>query len=76
VDLLVVDPDHDVNRVTDALLEELIRSARNKGCSVIEAALSGDPAERTRWEHHGFVETGPRSERQLAVVGATTSRNR
>ena len=76
VDLLVVDPDHEVNRVTDALLEELIRSARNKGCSVIEAALPDDPATRTRWEHHGFVESGPRTERQVAVVGATTSRNR
>ena len=66
----------DANRVTDALLEELIRSARNKGCSVIEAAMSGDPAERTRWERHGFVVSGPRTERQVAVVGATTSRNR
>jgi GNAT superfamily N-acetyltransferase len=77
VDLLVVDPDHDADRVTDALLEELIRSARNKGCSVIEAALPGNPEERTRWEHHGFIESGPRVERQVAVVGApTTSRSR
>ena len=30
---LVVDPDHDADRVTDALLEEILRSARNKGCS-------------------------------------------
>ena len=35
VDLLVVDPDHDVERITDALIEEVIRSARNKGCSVV-----------------------------------------
>src|SRR4029079_18203445 len=33
-DLLVVDPDHDIDRVTDALIEEVIRSAQNKGCSV------------------------------------------
>jgi GNAT superfamily N-acetyltransferase len=76
VDLLVVDPDHDVNRVTDALLEELIRSARNKGCSVIEAALPDDPAARTRWEQHGFIESGPHMERPVAVVGTTTSRTR
>ena len=50
VDLLVVDPDHDADRVTDALLEEILRSARNKGCTVVEAALSDDPAERTRLE--------------------------
>jgi GNAT superfamily N-acetyltransferase len=76
VDLLVVDPDHEVNRVTDGLLEELIRSARNKGCSIIEAALPDDPATRTRWEHHGFVESGPHMERPVAVVGTTTSPTR
>jgi GNAT superfamily N-acetyltransferase len=74
VDLLVVDPDHDADRVTDALIEEVIRSARNKGCSVVEAPLSNDPAERTRWERHGFSKSGPRTERQVAAVGASTSR--
>ena len=74
VDLLVVDPDHDSERVTDALIEEVIRSARNKGCSIVEAALPEDPAERTRWERHGFVESGPRTERQVAAVGASTRR--
>ena len=76
VDLLVVDPDHDVDRVTDALLEEVIRSAQNKGCSIVEAALPEDAAERTRWERHGFTETGPRTERQVAAVGAATRRSR
>ncbi|HEY8633149.1 MAG TPA: GNAT family N-acetyltransferase [Candidatus Limnocylindrales bacterium] len=75
VDLIVVDPDHDVDRVTDALLEEILRSARNKGCTVVEAALSDDPAERTRLERHGFVESGPRAERQVATVGATKGRS-
>jgi L-amino acid N-acyltransferase YncA len=74
VDLLVVDRDHDVDRVTDALLEEVIRSAKNKGCSVVEAMLPQDEAERTRLERHGFVETGPRTERQVAAVGAATRR--
>ena len=76
VDLLVVDPDHDVDRVTDALLDEVIRSAQNKGCSVIEAPQPTDPAARTRWERHGFVESGPRTELHVAAVGAGTSRSR
>ncbi len=76
VDLLVVDPDHDADRVTDALIEEVIRSAQNKGCSVVEAALSEDPAERTRWARHGFIESGPRTERQVAAVGAAARRAR
>jgi GNAT superfamily N-acetyltransferase len=75
VDLIVVDPDHDVDRVTDALLEELLRSARNKGCTVVEVALPDDPAERTRLERHGFVESGPRAERQVATVGAAKGRS-
>ena len=33
VDFLVVAPDHDADRVTESLLEELLRSASNKGCS-------------------------------------------
>ncbi len=74
VDLIVVDPDHDQDRVTDALLEEILRSARNKGCTVVEAALSDDPAMRTRLERHGFVEAGPRAERPVAAVRATTGR--
>jgi predicted N-acetyltransferase YhbS len=57
VDLLVVDPDHDVDRVTDALIEEVIRSAQNKGCSVIEAPQP-PAAARTRWERHGPL-SGP-----------------
>lgn len=75
VDLLVVDHDHDVDRVTDALLEEVIRSAQNKGCTVVEAPLPSDEAERARWERHGFAATGPRTERQVAAVGAATRRS-
>jgi GNAT superfamily N-acetyltransferase len=76
VDLIVVDPDHDADRVTDALLEEILRSARNKGCSIVEAALTDDPAERTRLERHGFVESGPRAECRVAAVGAAGARSR
>jgi GNAT superfamily N-acetyltransferase len=76
VDFLVVDPEHDVDRVTDALLEEVIRSAQNKGCSVVEAALPDDPAARSRWERHGFVESSPRTELHVAAVGAGASRSR
>ena len=74
IDLLVVDPEHDVDRITEALLEELIRSASNKGCTVVEAALSDDPAERTRLERHGFVEASPRAERRVAAVGMARAR--
>ena len=75
VDLLVVDPEHDVDRITEALLEEVLRSASNKGCTVVEAALPDDPAERGRLTRHGFVESGPRVACQVATVGASRSRS-
>jgi hypothetical protein len=72
IDLLVVDPRVDVDRVTSALLEEVLRSARNKACAVVEAAAPTDPAERTRWESLGFREAGPRLFRSVAVAKAAT----
>ena len=66
VDLLLVDSRHDVDRVTEALLEELLRSARNKGCAVVEAARPGDPETRDRWNRLGFVDADPVIARPVA----------
>lgn len=74
VDLLAVDERHDVDRLTTALIEELLRSARNKGCTVVEAALPADAGERDRWDRLGFVEAGPRMERPVAAVRAAAGR--
>jgi ribosomal protein S18 acetylase RimI-like enzyme len=71
VDLLVVDPEHDADRIEDALIDELVRSASNKGCTVVEAARPDDAGELSRWERHGFAEAGPLMEKQVAAVGAT-----
>jgi hypothetical protein len=67
VDLLVVDPAHDADRVTDVLLEEVLRSAGNKGCSVVEARDPGDAAALDRWARHGFTPAGPTIERTVAA---------
>jgi hypothetical protein len=74
VDMLVVDSGHDQDRITEALLEEMLRSARNKGCSVVEAARPEDAEERARWERQGFVDSGPLLERSVAPVGAAGRR--
>ena len=74
VDLLVVDPDHDVDRVTDALLEEVIRSAQNKGCSVVEAPLPTTRRSGPAWERHGFRrKRSAHGASSVAAVGAGTS---
>jgi GNAT superfamily N-acetyltransferase len=74
IDLLVVDPDHDADRVTEALLEEVIRSASNKGCTIVEASRPDDPAAIARWAALGFSPAGPRIHRPVAAVGTTARR--
>jgi len=70
VDLLVVDPEYDLDRITAALLEEVVRSASNKGCTIVEAIPSTDPAESARWEAIGFSPASPRIQRTVAAAGA------
>ena len=66
IDLLLVDPHHDSDRVSDALIEELLRSARNKGCRMVEAAMPHDLVERNRLSRRGFVEAEPVLQRPIA----------
>ena len=70
VDVLVIDPASPAQAVREALVDELLRSGRNKGCVAVETAPASDPAERERWVERGFVEAGPRMVRSLARVGA------
>lgn len=74
VDFLVVAPDHDADRVTDALLEELLRSASNKGCSTVEAAEPSDPADLARLERAGFAAAGVTLRRPVSAAGSTGRR--
>jgi hypothetical protein len=74
IDLLVVDPGHDADRVTEVLVEELLRSASNKGCSVVETVRPDDPMERTRLDRLGFGEAGPRLQRTVTAAGAAARR--
>jgi GNAT superfamily N-acetyltransferase len=76
VDFLVVDPGHDAEHVTEVLLEELLRSAGNKGCTVVEAALPHDAVERERWERRGFTQSHPMIERTVVAAGAAARRPR
>lgn len=74
IDLVAVDPDHDIERVTAALLEEVIRSASNKGCTVVEASAPGDETAAARWSALGFVPAGPRIQRIVAAAGSAARR--
>ena len=76
VDLIVVDPHADVDRITESLLEEIVRSARNKGCAVVEVARPQDAVALGRLERQGFTEAGMLLERRVTVVGTTARTNR
>ena len=73
VDLLCVEPGRELDGVLEGLLRELTRSARNKGCVVLEANPPDDAAELSTWEALGFADAGPRLRCQL-VRAATAIR--
>jgi ribosomal protein S18 acetylase RimI-like enzyme len=74
IDLLVIDPNHDTDRVADALLEELVRSASNKGCTLVEAARPDDQAALGRGGGRGGSPARPRIQKTVAAVGTTSRR--
>jgi predicted N-acetyltransferase YhbS len=74
VDFLVVAPDHDADRVTESLLEELLRSASNKGCSTVEASVPSDPADLARLERAGFAPAGVTLRRPVLAAGSGARR--
>ncbi len=71
VDLLVVDPEHPDVGIAESLIEELLRSARNKGCVAVEALQPDDPAERARWDRYGFEASSPTLQRHVAAEQAS-----
>ena len=55
VDVLVVAQGHNVEKVAEGLIAEIMVSARRKGCTAVEVALPEDGALRASWLRHGFV---------------------
>jgi ribosomal protein S18 acetylase RimI-like enzyme len=72
IDLLAVEPGHELEGVVEALLGEAMRTARNKGCVMLESEPPEDAAMLSRWEGAGFSETGPRLRCPLARAAALT----
>lgn len=72
IDLLAVEPGHELDGVIEALLGETIRTGRNKGCVLLESEPPEDAAIVARWEGAGFSETGPRLQCPLVRAAALT----
>jgi GNAT superfamily N-acetyltransferase len=74
VDHLVFDQEYDGERITAALLEEVVRSASNKGCTIVEAVQPDDPTTQVWWEAMGFTASGPHIQRTVAAAGSAARR--
>ncbi len=74
IDALVVDADYERPGVIDALLTELMRSCRNKGCVVVEAEAARRPEDESGWNRHGFAPGRQRLERSVAVATSSAPR--
>jgi hypothetical protein len=74
IDLLVVADGHDTDRVADLLIEELLHSARRKGCTSVEVMLSPDSEFTSNWQGHGFTKSAATTYRAAVVVRAPISR--
>jgi predicted GNAT family N-acyltransferase len=55
VDVLVVAQGHNAEKVADGLIEEILNSARRKGCAAVEVMLTEEAALRESWIRHGFA---------------------
>ena len=69
-DLLVVGPGGEMAGVRDALIGATLRSARNKGCVVVEAPQDLDAADQAVWEGYGFAAAEPRIVHELMPARA------
>ncbi len=57
VDLLVVGRGHDTEKVAGALIAEMVRSARHKGCAQVEVMLPRNAPLKGCWQSFGFAQT-------------------
>lgn len=72
IDVLVVDDGEEHDEVADVLLNETVRSARNKGCVAVEAPRPADAGDRERLQQHGFTGETRRIVRLLAPAGVSS----
>jgi len=59
IDVLVVATGYDTEKVADLLIEELLLSAKRKGCTAVEVMLTPDDPHFASWQGHGFAKAAP-----------------
>lgn len=74
IDLLVIADGHDTDKVADLLIEELLHSARRKGCTSVEVMLTPESEYLSNWQGHGFTKAAINIYRAAVAVRAPISR--
>ena len=74
IDVLVVANGHEGEKVADLLIEEMLHSARRKGCTSIEVMLTPDAEYISSWQGHGFAKSAGNTYRAAVAVRAPTGR--
>jgi N-acetylglutamate synthase-like GNAT family acetyltransferase len=70
IDVLVVADGYDGDKVADLLIEEMLLSARRKGCTAVEVMLMSDSEHFSSWQAHGFTKSASTTYR--ASIAART----
>jgi N-acetylglutamate synthase-like GNAT family acetyltransferase len=74
VDVLVVANGYDTEKVADLLIEEMLHSARRKGCTSVEVMLTPDSEHFASWQGHGFTRSAANLYKAAVAVRAPTGR--
>jgi len=74
IDVLVVASGHDGEKVTDLLIEEMLLSARRKGCTSVEVMWTPDVENFSSWQGHGFTKAATNTYRAPVAARAQTGR--
>jgi N-acetylglutamate synthase-like GNAT family acetyltransferase len=74
IDLLVVADGQDGEKVADLLIEEMLLSARRKGCTSVEVMLMPDAEFLSSWQSHGFAKSGAYTYKTTVAVRTPTAR--
>ena len=74
VDVLVTGRGHDVEKVAEVLIGEILLSARRKGCVSVEVTVPADATLAACWRRHGFAPAAANTYRVEVAVRASAIR--
>lgn len=74
IDVLAAAVGHDDAKIADLLIEEMLHSARRKGCTSVEVTLTPGAEHISNWQSHGFTKSADSTYRAMIALRAVTSR--